>query len=82
MGLKVNSINWGMFVFGVFCVVMALFSFFSRRVQKWGMEYTPQGVIWEKLVGDKWARFVVKYLFSFGFFIMAGFAFFDSIYGH
>ena len=76
-----RDINWVEFSLGVVIVAFGLFCFFSQKMQKWGMEHTSQGVAWGKLVGDKRAPFVVKYVSSVALFIYAGFVFYSAIYG-
>jgi hypothetical protein len=78
---QMGSINWVSFVIGVVLVCMGGFCFFSSTVQKWGMENTSQGVVWGKLVEEKSAPNVVKYVSSIGFLVFAGFVFYDAIFG-
>jgi hypothetical protein len=77
-----GSINWVSFAFGMASVCLALLCFFSSSVQRWGMKYTSQGVVWGSITGEKRAPYVVKYISSAGFLIFAGFIFYDAIYGH
>jgi peptidoglycan/LPS O-acetylase OafA/YrhL len=77
-----GSINWVSFAFGIALVCMGFLCFFNSKVQQWGMKYTTQGVVWGKIVGEKRAPYVVKYVSFIGFLVFAGFVFYDAIYGH
>ena len=77
-----GSVSWGTFAFGVVMVAAGITCFFSTALQRWAMDNTGQGLTWAKLVGEKRAPYVVKYLSSVGFFVYAGFIFYDALYGH
>jgi hypothetical protein len=82
-GAKImGSINWVSFAIGVVMVGLGFLCFFSSKLQQWGMEYTSQGLVWGKIVGAKRAPYVVKYVSSVGFFVYAGFIFYDAFFGH
>jgi hypothetical protein len=77
-----GSIDWVSFAIGVVMVGLGILCFFSTKLQRWGMEYTSQGVVWGKIVGAKRAPYVVKYVSSIGFLVFAGFIFYDAFFGH
>ena len=56
--------DWVGVVFGVIFIAIGLAYFFSPGFGKIAYEYTAQGIMWKKLVGEKWAPTVAKLFFS------------------
>jgi hypothetical protein len=50
-------------VLGVVCIALGLAYVFSPRFADIAFAYTSQG-LWKKLVGERWAPHVARYLFS------------------
>jgi hypothetical protein len=57
-------------ILGAVCIAIGLAYAFSPRFETIAFGYTTQGIFWKKLVGERWAPLVAKYVFS-----LAGIAF-------
>jgi len=51
-------------VFGITFLAIGLAYLFSPRFAEVAFAYTSQGVIWKRLVGERWAPLLAKYVFS------------------
>jgi hypothetical protein len=54
----------------------------SRTFGEIALAYTSQGVMWKKLLGEKWAPVVVKYLFSLVSIAAGVWVIYAGIYGY
>jgi hypothetical protein len=57
-------------ILGIVCIAIGLAYAFSPRFAAIAFGYTSQGLLWKKLVGERFAPLVAKYVFS-----LAGIAF-------
>jgi hypothetical protein len=69
-------------IFDVIFILIGLAYFFSRRFAEIAFEYTAQGVMWKKLVGEKWAPTVAKFFFSFVSIALGIYVIYHIIYGY
>jgi hypothetical protein len=58
------DIAWGNMIMGTIFIACGMAFVASRTFGEIALAYTSQGVMWKKLLGEKWAPVVVKYLFS------------------
>ena len=54
----------------------------SRTFGEIALAYTSQGVMWKKLLGEKWAPVVVKYLFSLVSIAAGVWVIYAGVYGY
>jgi hypothetical protein len=69
-------------IFGFIFILIGLAYFFSPRFAEIAFEYTAQGAMWKKLVGEKWAPFVAKFFFSFVSIALGIYVIYHIIYGY
>ena len=50
-------------VFGVIFIAIGLAYLLSARFTDIALGWTSQGILWERLLGDRWARLVARFFF-------------------
>jgi hypothetical protein len=68
-------------IFGAIFIALGLAFLFSRRFGDFAYNVTWQGQIWKRLVGEKAAPYVARYLFSAAGFGMAALSIHAAFYG-
>jgi hypothetical protein len=68
-------------IFGAIFLALGLAFLFSRRFGEFAYNFTRQGQLWKRLVGERAAPYVARFLFSAAGFAMAALSIRAAFYG-
>jgi hypothetical protein len=77
----VSSDSIGMLIFGIILLGIGFGYLFSDRFITFALGNTTQGVIWSKLLGEKWSRLVSKLVFSAAAMAFGAWCVYGAFYG-